>query len=85
MIDCEYACHVDEQDLLTTRASSIIKPAFVLDRSKPWSALFDMYQVGKLLQESSFTGENPDLVALGELLLSKRYTIARVKRTLYKL
>jgi len=47
--------------------------------------LFDMYQVGKLLQESSFTGENPDLVALGELLLSKRYTIARVKRTLYKL
>jgi len=85
VIDCEYACYVDEQDLLTTRASSTIKPAFVLDMSKPWSALFDMYQVGKLLQESSFTSENPDLVALRDLLLSKDYAVATVKRAVRNL
>ena len=51
LLNCEYACHRDECDLLATPATAI-KKRFVMDTSKPSGPLFDLYQVGMLLADS---------------------------------
>ena len=85
LIDCEYACHRNERDLLATRSATTIKKRFVLDTSKPWGPLFDLYQVGMLLADSSVTDSKAELVALRDHLLSKTFTTITVKRALAKL
>jgi hypothetical protein len=50
LIDCEYACHMDEKVLRLER-SNIIKGAYVLQQSQEWDQCFDLYQVGLLLTE----------------------------------
>ena len=85
LIDCEYACHRDERGLLATRSATTIKKRFVMDTSKPWGPLFDLYQVGMLLADSSIPDSTFELVALRELLLSKTFTTATVKCALAKL
>ena len=84
LIDCEYACRFDEHELLASR-SATIKKRFVLDISKPWGPLFDLYQVGMLLADSTFTESTVGLVELRDHLLSKTFTIDTVKHALSKL
>jgi len=79
LIDCEFACHLDELDLLTTRSSATIQKRFVMDESKPWNPLFDLYQVGLLLSESGIA-LNETLGQLQELLLSRSFSLVSVKR-----
>jgi hypothetical protein len=55
----------------------------VMDTSKPWGPLFDLYQVGMLLADSSFTDSKAELAALRDHLLSKTFTTTTtVKRAL---
>ena len=83
LLDCEYAYHRDERDLLTTR-STAIKKRFVMDTSKASEPLFDLYQVGMLLADSLITDSTVELAALRENLLSKNLTTTTVKRALAK-
>jgi hypothetical protein len=85
LIDCEYACHRDEPDLLAIRSATTIKKRFVMDTSKPWGPLFDLYQVGMLLADSSVTDSKAELAAFRDHLLSKTFTTTTVKRALAKL
>jgi hypothetical protein len=84
LLDCEYACHIDECDLLTTRYTAS-KKRFVMDTSKPSGPLFDLYQVGMLLADNLITDSTVELAALWENLLSKNLTTTTVKRALAKL
>jgi hypothetical protein len=56
-----------------------------MDISKPWGPLFDLYQVGMLLADSTFTESTVGLVELRDHLLSKTFTIDTVKHALSKL
>ena len=85
LIDCEYACHKDEHNLLAIRSATTIKQRFVMDTSKPWGPLFDLYQVGILLEDSSITNSTAELAALRKHLLSKTFTPTTVKRALAEL
>jgi len=85
LIDSEYACHRDERDLLATRSATTIKKRFVLDPSKPWGPLFDLYQVGMLLVDSTATTSSVALAALRDHLLSRTFTTVTVKRALANL
>lgn len=82
LIDCEFACHRDERDLLATRSATTIRSRFVLDQTKPWGPLFDLYQVGMLLVDSTVTTSSGALTALRDHLLSRKFTTATVKRAL---
>jgi hypothetical protein len=84
LIDCEYACHMNETSLLATRSAKTIRQRFVLDVSKPWNPLFDMYQVGILLMDSEVE-LNAALVELRDLLLSKNFSLTTVKRAVSRL
>ena len=85
LIDSEYACHRDEFDLLATRSATTIKKRFVMDTSKQWGPMFDFYQVGMLLVDSTFTDSKDELEALRDHLLTKTFTTTTVKRFLSKL
>jgi hypothetical protein len=85
LIDSEYACHRDERDLLATRSATTIKKRFVMDTSKPWGPLLDLFQVGMLLADSTVTDSKVELAALRDHLLSKTFTTTTVKRALSKL
>lgn len=85
LIDSEYACHKNEHKLLAERSAHTIKKRFVMDSSKPWNHLFDLYQVGRLLEDSTFTASSPGLSSLRDDLLSKQFTIVTVKRAIASL
>lgn len=85
LIDCEYACSLNEHELLATRSATTIKKRFVMDTSKPWGPLFDLYQVGMLLVDSTYTESSAGLVELRDHLLSKTFTTDTVKHVLSKL
>jgi tRNA A-37 threonylcarbamoyl transferase component Bud32 len=82
LIDSEYACSKNEHELRAIRSSTTIKSQYVLDTSKPWSQFFDLYQVGKLLVDSNIIISNKNLVALRNLLLSKKFSLVAVKNAL---
>lgn len=56
-----------------------------MDTSKPWGPLFDLYQVGMLLVDSTYTESSAGLVELRDHLLSKTFTTDTVKHVLSKL
>ena len=85
LIDCEYACRLDEHELLALRSGTIIKQRFVLDTSRPWCPLFDVYQVGLLLQDCTFTSSDSKLMVLRDYILSKRFDIANVQELVAEL
>ena len=75
---------MNETSLLATRSAKTIMQRFVLDVSKPWNPLFDMYQVGILLMDSEVE-LNAALVELRDLLLSKNFSLTTVKRAVSRL
>jgi hypothetical protein len=81
VIDCEYACHLEELMLLAAR-SLTIKPRYVLDKTQPWTPLFDFYQVGRLLAESAFTDSVAPLAELRDLLLTKQFSEVTIQHLL---
>lgn len=88
LIDCEYACHSNETDILMTRSCTDIKKTHVKDASQPWNATFDLYQVGLLLKDDDVKGmvvSNTNLLELRDKLLSKQFTVANVKTLVSKL
>jgi hypothetical protein len=66
LIDCEFACKLDDVTTLAQRSTEI---------SSPWDPSFDMYQVALLLRESGliFDDQSP-LSTLSELLNSTEYS-----------
>ena len=85
LIDSEYACHLDEHNLLADRSANTIRQRFVLDTSQPWGPLFDLYQVGMLLADNNVTNSSVELAALRDHLLAKTFTADTVKCALSKL
>ena len=85
LIDCEYACHSNEFEVLKNRSACDIKRTHVKDPTHPWDATFDLYQVGLLL-------EDPDMICfvensglLREKLKSEKISVATIKTGLSKL
>lgn len=77
LIDCEYACSINESELLVRRSAETCHKRYVLNSSKPWCPMFDLYQVGMLIAESDVhIDENSNLAELRKLLLSKSFTVA---------
>lgn len=67
------------QQLLIARSKQM-QPAHVMDTSVAWSQYHDLYQVGLLLRDvDALTNLSPALVALRNLLLSKKFALKAVR------
>jgi hypothetical protein len=77
LIDFEFACRLDEHQLLALRSAQTIRAQFVLDRSQPWSPRHDVYQVGLLLE--GMFNLPATLVVLRDEILTKVFTYESVK------
>ncbi len=84
LIDCEYACHMDDSDRdLRLERSRVIKRNFVLHQSQEWDKSFDLYQIGLLLNEGRvdmlLNEDLQDLKILRNLILSKTFEYSGVR------
>lgn len=85
LIDCEFACHLNESDLLMERSSETIRRTHVKDPSKPWDTSFDFHQVALLLRDvADLVQQNQNLVKLQQLLTSGKFTSAQISKQLKK-
>lgn len=78
LIDFEFACRLNEEQLLSIRSAETIRAKHVLNQSLPWSPCHDLYQVGVLLQDILDLDLPAGLVALCEFILSKNFTYDQV-------
>jgi hypothetical protein len=85
LIDCEYACFHNDDDVLAARSREM-RQSHVMDSTIRWTPQHDLFQVGLLLKDvDALTSTSVALVELRNTLLAKSFSTVSVNNLVKRL